>query len=424
VVRLGIAGLVCGVVVDTTHFRGSAPASIGLDAIGGSPPPDELLGSEAGWEPLIGDAPVRPDHPNQIELDGSRRCTYVRLRIHPDGGVARLRVLGIALPGLWAIDPDDALPDLAGLDVGGRVEAVSDDLSPTPENVLRPGPSTGMHDGWETRRRRGDGHDWLVVRLGLPGTPRSVLVDTSHFTGNAPGSVSVDATAAAGEDHWVEIVARRPVAPHRQHLLEAARPAPAIRVRLNLYPDGGIARFRVFGTGDPPARRALRLAYLNSLFRSEAIRFFRTACGAERFWREMLEERPFVGTSQVLAAADSVFERFEAGDWTEAFAAHSRIGERADSPISAREQAGVAASPADVLERLRAGAVAYEDRSGIPFVVGTAGRSGEELLDLLHARLDADPDEERATAAAEQRTITALRLRRMLSMDERDAEDP
>jgi len=244
------------------------------------------------------------------------------------------------------------------------------------------------------------------------------MVDTSSFKGNAPGAVSVDATAADHDQDWTEIVARRPVEPHRQHLLEASTPVAATRVRLNLYPDGGVARFRVFGSPDAAPRRSVRLAYLNSLFPTEASRFFRTACGSERFVRDMVDARPFLGTSQVVAAAAATLDRLDRDDWLEAFAAHPRIGERTGSPLSAREQGGAAGSSPEVLEGLREGNARYEERFGIPFIVRAAGRSGEEMLATLRDRLTNEPGDELAVAAGEQRRIAELRLRRMLCMEE------
>ena len=59
-------------------------------------------------------------------------------------------------------------------------------------NLIMPGDATHMGDGWETKRRRGAGHDWTIVRLGAPATIRRVEVDTRHFKGNAPGACSLD----------------------------------------------------------------------------------------------------------------------------------------------------------------------------------------------------------------------------------------
>ena len=198
IVRLGIAGEVKRVLVDTTHFRGNYPEACSLEACGVGLD-DALPG--ATWEELLPRSELKGDAVNDFDVEGGRRVTHLRLNIFPDGGVARLRVLGVPLPALQEVAPEGALPDLAGAVVGGSVVEASDDFFGSAGALLRPGPSTGMFDGWETRRRRGEGNDWVKVRLGLPGTPRQVLVDTSHFKGNAPGWVAVEASADG--ERWV-----------------------------------------------------------------------------------------------------------------------------------------------------------------------------------------------------------------------------
>jgi allantoicase len=120
-------------------------------------------------------------------------------------------------------------------------------------NLILPGPPLSMRDGWETRRRRVPGHDWAVVRLGVPGTPRRVEVDTTHFKGNAPGACSLDGAAgeAPGEGAagWLELLARTDLQPHTRHLFEGEirRVGEVTHVRLNVFPDGGVGRLRVWG---------------------------------------------------------------------------------------------------------------------------------------------------------------------------------
>jgi allantoicase len=121
-------------------------------------------------------------------------------------------------------------------------------------HLIYPGPPRGMFDGWETKRRRGPGHDWAVVGLGAPGTIRRAVVDTRFFQGNAPGWCSLDGTTTLdGEDGWRELLPRVPLAADREQSFAAELvPHEAVaRVRLNIYPDGGVARLRLFGR---PAR--------------------------------------------------------------------------------------------------------------------------------------------------------------------------
>jgi allantoicase len=114
-----------------------------------------------------------------------------------------------------------------------------------------------MGDGWETRRRRGPGHDWLILRLGAPGRIRKIEIDTNHFKGNYPDEASVEACNRPGaalttlaESAWAELLPRVKLHPHRRHLFaRELRDAGVVsHVRLNIFPDGGVSRFRVYGT--------------------------------------------------------------------------------------------------------------------------------------------------------------------------------
>jgi allantoicase len=123
------------------------------------------------------------------------------------------------------------------------------------QNLIIPGRSTHMGDGWETKRRRGPGHDWSIVRLARRGTIDRIELDTDHFKGNAPGRCMVECCDAGGaavfdeqSARWSVVVPETPLEPHARHRFDDLTvDAPATHVRLNIYPDGGVARFRVFG---------------------------------------------------------------------------------------------------------------------------------------------------------------------------------
>ncbi|MBN6057841.1 allantoicase [Nonomuraea sp. RK-328] len=161
------------------------------------------------------------------------------------------------------------LPDLALRTLGGSVVAASDESFAEKESLIRPGrpafrPETfgnkgQVYDGWETRRRREPGHDWAIVRLGLPGAVRGVVIDTAWFTGNHPTHASVEAAAVEGhpspaellDARWTEIVPRIPLRGDTEHPAQVADDARYTHVRLNMFPDGGIARLRVHGEARP-----------------------------------------------------------------------------------------------------------------------------------------------------------------------------
>ncbi|MEM8547615.1 MAG: allantoicase, partial [Pseudomonadota bacterium] len=110
-------------------------------------------------------------------------------------------------------------------------------------------------DGWESRRRRTPGHDYVILRLGMPARIAGCEIDTRHFTGNYPPEASVEACISdedvpPDDTVWKEIVARRSLDPNRQHFSEVSSTAAWTHLRLHIYPDGGVARLRVWGTVD------------------------------------------------------------------------------------------------------------------------------------------------------------------------------
>lgn len=260
IVRLGIPGIIRGIIVDTSYFRGNYPESCSVEAahVDGTPDP-QAIADHAQWTEIVRRSPLEGNARNPFAVDDARPFTHLRLNIYPDGGVARLRVHGMGY-----FDPARHHPgseiDLAAAENSGQVLLCSDMFFGHRHNLIMPGRSTHMGDGWETRRRRGPGHDWAIVKLATRGTLHRVEIDTDHFKGNAPGRCMVevcDASATPNVDvqtlatrlgEWRELVRETPLQPHARHrFTELAHHGPATHVRLNIYPDGGIARLRLYG---------------------------------------------------------------------------------------------------------------------------------------------------------------------------------
>ena len=252
IVRLGAPGIIRGVVIDTAWFTGNFPpfGSVEASEVEGYPSPAEL--AEAEWVQLVRKSALKGDAVNPFPVESDRRFTHVRLSIYPDGGVARLRVHGEAVP-----DPRlmgiGGLVDLAAMENGGLVVGCSNTFYGTPSNLLLPGLARTMGEGWETARRRDDGNDWVTVRLGVPGTVRMVELDTSHFKGNAPGEAMLTGADASISDvdnaaAWFGILRRTRLQPDTRHRFLVPRSVRrATHVRLDVYPDGGMARLRLLG---------------------------------------------------------------------------------------------------------------------------------------------------------------------------------
>lgn len=259
IVRLGARGIVRGVDVETTFFRGNYPESCGIDVcdMTGLPTPRDLEG--APWRELLGRTTLQGDAHNLIPIDAAAPATHVRLRIYPDGGVARLRVHGEVVAN-WGRLRQRGEVDLAAAEHGGVVVGCSDMFYGSRHNLIMPGDAANMGDGWETKRRRGPGHDWTILRLGARGTIRRAEIDTRHFKGNAPGECSLDG-CVAGDDAvvqnassddaelWREMLPRTALQPHMRHVFDQLRLKESVtHVRFNIYPDGGVGRLRLFGT--------------------------------------------------------------------------------------------------------------------------------------------------------------------------------
>jgi allantoicase len=247
IIRLGVPGIVRGIVIDTAFFTGNYPESASLDGSA-----DWSERSEMEWIPILPQTPLQGNSANTLAVDGrEQRVTHVRLNIFPDGGIARLRVHGQVVPDprIFAADRE---VDLAALTNGAIVIECSDMHYGNRQNLILPGHSTHMGDGWETRRRRGAGHDWTIVRLARRGVIHRVELDTDHFKGNAPGRCMIetcDAGAAFDRANasWQVLVPDTAVEADARHRWDDLSPRPATHGRLNIYPDGGVARLRLFG---------------------------------------------------------------------------------------------------------------------------------------------------------------------------------
>ena len=252
VIRLGARGRVRGVDVDTSFFKGNYPEACALDVA------DDPGGS--AWREILPRTPLAGDSHNRFPIADAPPAAFVRLRMYPDGGVARLRIHGEVVAD-WPQLARQGDVDLAAAEHGGLVVACSDMFFGSRHNLIMPGDARNMGDGWETKRRRAPGHDWSIVRLGHRGTIRRVFVDTRHFKGNAPGACSLDAVqidAAPGSIDdlerapWQELLPRSPLEPHTRHTFEDNVRAIGVvtHVRFNIFPDGGVGRLRVFGRPD------------------------------------------------------------------------------------------------------------------------------------------------------------------------------
>jgi len=256
VIRLGLTGIIQGVVVDTSFFRGNFPSHCSLEvcAASGQPDVERLLGEATKWTEILPQSKLEGDSQNRFSVNYNQRVTHLRLKIYPDGGVARLRAYGVVVPDWDALRCRQSELDLAAVEHGGTVLEASDMFFGHKHNLIMPGRARDMSDGWETKRRRGDGYDWCVIKLGNAGSLKRVEVDTSHFKGNYPESCSIEACRADDDTSldslvWQELLPNTKLQAHTRHIYvdEIKDCGTVTHVRFNIFPDGGVSRLRLFG---------------------------------------------------------------------------------------------------------------------------------------------------------------------------------
>ena len=254
IIRLGLVGIIHGVVVDTSFFRGNFPShcSIEVCALDGQPDVEQLLSAE--WTEILPHSELQGDSHNHFEINYAQRVTHLRLKIYPDGGVARLRVFGEVLPDWETLRARNSEIDLAAAEHGGMVLKASDMFFGHRHNLIMPGRAQDMSDGWESKRRRGEGYDWCVIKLGTSGTIKRVEVDTLWFKGNYPESCSIEVgnageTVNLEEIVWQELLPNSKLQAHTRHIFvdELKKSDAVTHVRFNIFPDGGVSRLRLFG---------------------------------------------------------------------------------------------------------------------------------------------------------------------------------
>ncbi|KAI4117125.1 MAG: hypothetical protein LQ345_002573 [Seirophora villosa] len=273
VVKLGVAsGRVRGVEIDTAFFDGNHAAGVvvqGCFEVGEAADARVMKDDYKGWREILGWRPCGPSRRQAWKVnDEEREITHVRLCMFPDGGIARFRLYGVVVPVFPSSSSSSSISspemELSAATMGGLVLAASDEgFGSSASNLLLPGRGVDMGGGWETKRSREKGHeDWVVVKLGARGKLRRLVVDTAFYRGNFPRAMRVHGIEVSGEEEapttaedgrWQEVVGEKELRPDREHEYEgeALRDVQGVaytHLKLTIVPDGGVKRFRVFGT--------------------------------------------------------------------------------------------------------------------------------------------------------------------------------
>jgi allantoicase len=246
-------GIVYGVDIDTRHFTGNFAPTASIEACCVDSDPD----ARTSWQEILPPVALAGDQHHYLRIGDRHTWTHLRVNVYPDGGIARFRVYGVPQQPQVEASPGHRWVDLACAEIGGEALACSDMHFGDMANLLKASDPVSMADGWETRRRRTPGNDWVILKLGAAGVIRRIDVDTAFFKGNYPASCSLRGAALAGEnpdlqdsEAWPLILERVALGPDQSQSFRGRcvrEHPPVTHVRFDIYPDGGVARLRLLG---------------------------------------------------------------------------------------------------------------------------------------------------------------------------------
>ena len=254
ILKLGSSGIISKIEIDTSYFTGNFPPFFSLEGIYSETEPNK----DTNWKSLIAKTNLVGDCKNNFELNLKEKFNFVRLQIFPDGGVARIRLFG-EVKYNWDRFNNEEIIELSSLKLGGSILAYNNAHYGDVSALLSEGRGKTMGDGWETRRRREPGNDWIIIKLAHKGNIEKIEIDTAHFKGNYPDRASIQAISIdknittkdliQSSENWDVILDETKLTADNIHEYEinSNSKAEATHIRLNIYPDGGVSRLRIFG---------------------------------------------------------------------------------------------------------------------------------------------------------------------------------
>jgi allantoicase len=254
ILRLGVPGIISDVDIDTHHFVGNFPSHASVEACT-MPEYSELdkIIETGKWIQILPKVELQGNSQNKFDISSDQSFTHLRLHIYPDGGVARFRVYGNPD---YANENENKLIDFALADNGGEMISCSNMHFSHMGNIIKPTTGIDMSDGWETKRRRGPGYDWSILKLGSPCNIERVIVDTLHFKGNFPDTCSIDGCFEPNRTHdsiienntiWSELLPKSKLSANQETIFILNLNSPMTHIRFNIFPDGGVSRLRILG---------------------------------------------------------------------------------------------------------------------------------------------------------------------------------
>ncbi|MEO7522526.1 MAG: allantoicase [Ferruginibacter sp.] len=256
VIRLATPGKITGFDIDTNFFLGNHPPQASVEAVYLTNAEEINDWDAVSWREILEKSHLDAGSQNFYQSNNEDIFTHIRLHIYPDGGVARFRVYGEVVKDWNAVSPNEEI-DLAAAIHGGKALACNDMFFSAMDNLIMPQRGINMGDGWETKRNRTPGNrDWVILKLANPGTIDRIVVDTAHFKGNYPDTCSIEACFSKKDKPvikekvaWTTILEKQKLSADTEHAFsnEIINKQVYSHVRLNIFPDGGISRLRLFG---------------------------------------------------------------------------------------------------------------------------------------------------------------------------------
>ena len=253
IIKLGKPGSISKVNVDTSHFNGNQPSMISIEACNSKS--NNIKNFK--WKSLLVKKKTKANSHHIFKTSSKSVFTHIKLNIFPDGGVARLRLYGNISK--EKNDFKNKTINLASLLDGASVIACNNEHFGKAENILAPGKAKNMGDGWETRRRRDKGFDWLILNSIDGEKIDKIEISTHHFKGNFPSHCSLQAayittkksssSIVSGSNKWKILMNKTMLKANKTHTFRNVlmKNDKINFIKINIFPDGGISRFRIFG---------------------------------------------------------------------------------------------------------------------------------------------------------------------------------
>ena len=250
-IKLGCPGTIKKIEINTKFFTGNYPPYAEIEGIYSDEEPGE---NDENWKTILNKKSIKGDAVNNFNAENENIFNWVKLKIFPDGGVARLRLWGNVFVDWEKISKKQIL-ELSALNNGGKIISYNNAHYGDVSAILSYGRGKNMGDGWETRRRREPGNDWLIIKLGKKGFLTKAEVDTAFFKGNFPESCSIQAIntddiSKVKDENWLTIIPKSILHADMVHKFSISTKFHSTEfshIKLNIFPDGGVSRLRIFG---------------------------------------------------------------------------------------------------------------------------------------------------------------------------------